>query len=134
MAKAKTFVSGAIPYKLFAEVKLIGSDLLVVISGGDRPHIGSVAVAMPRPSLQNRGVMSATSSVYNLPGHKDQVIAQRVSEALASKLNRNVVVMAGFHSDRINEKGIKKVIENAETLAQKINTSLKKVKVRHEAV
>lgn len=134
MAKAKTFVSGSLPYKLFAEATLVGSDLLVVIYGGDRPHIGSVAVAVPRPSLQNRGVMSATSSVYNLPGHKDQIIAQRVSEALASKLKRTVVVMAGFHRDGINEKGIKKVIENAETLAQKIHTSLEKLKVRHEAV
>jgi len=128
MEKAKTFISGALPYTLSAEVKLIGSDLLVVITGGDKPHIGSVAVAMPRPSLQNRRVISATSSVYNLPGHKDQVIAQRVSEALASKLNCTVAVMAGFHSDGISEKGIKKVIENAEILAQKIHAALKKVK------
>jgi len=128
MAEAKTFIFGALPYKLSAEVKLIGSDLLVVITGGDKPHIGSVAVAMPRPSLQNRRVMSATSSVYNVPGHKDQVIAQRISEVLSSKLNCTAVVMAGFHSDGISEKGIKKVIENAEKLAQKIHAALKKVK------
>lgn len=134
MLKAEMFAAGVFPYKVNAEVRLIGSDLLVVISGGDRPHIGSIAVAMPRPSLQNRGVMSATSSVYNLPGHKDQVIAQRVSEVLSSKLGRNVVVMAGFHSKGISEKGIKKVIENTEKLARKIHTSLKKLKVRNEAV
>ncbi len=128
MIKAKTFVSGALPYKLSAEVTRIGSDLLVVISGGDKPHIGSVAVAMPRPSLQNRRVMSATSSVYNLPGHKDQVIAQRVSEVLSSRLNCNVVVTAGFHLDDISQKGVKRVLENTEKLARKIHTSLKKVK------
>lgn len=126
MTKGKRFVSGARPYKLTAEVTIIGSDLLVVISGGDRPHIGSVAVAMPRPSLQNRALMSATSSVYNLPGHKDQVIAQHVAEELSSKLNRTVVVTAGFHVDAISGKGIENVRANAARLAQRIQVSLKK--------
>jgi hypothetical protein len=127
MTKADTFVSGAHPYKLSADVKFIGADLLVVVSGGDAPHIGSVAVALPRPSLQNRRIMSATSSVYNLPGHKDQAIAQRVSEVLSSTLNCTVVVTAGFHRDGISGQGIKRVLENAEELAEKISTSLKKI-------
>ena len=110
-------------------MRLIGADLLVVITGGDRPHIGSAAVALPRASLRDRGVMSATSSVYNIPGHKDQVLAQRVSEVLASRLNRTVVSVAGFHKDGISERGIKKVMENAERLAEKICASLKKMKL-----
>jgi len=129
MINAKTFVSGVQPYKLSAEVMLVGTDLLVVISGGDKPHMGSVAVAMPRPSLRNRRLMSATSSVYNVPGHKDQAIAQRVSEMLSSKLNCTVVVTAGFHLDDISGQGIKKVIENAERLAQKIHALLTKVRL-----
>ncbi len=128
MIRAKTFVSGALPYKLSAEVKFVGADLLVVISGGDTPHIGSVAVALPRPSLQNRRVISATSSVYNVLGHKDQAIVQRVSEVLAATLNCTVVVTAGFHLDGISRVGIKRVLENAEKLAEKIGTSLKRVK------
>ncbi len=128
MTNADTFVAGAHPYKLYAEVKFIGADLLVIISGGDAPHIGSVAVAQPRPSLQNRRVISATSSVYNVPGHKDQVIAQRVSEALASHLNCTVVATAGFHRDGIGGKGIAQVLANAEKLAGKISASLMKMK------
>ena len=123
------FTAGAVPYKVSAEVRLVGDDLLVVITGGDRPHIGSAAVALPRASLRDRGVMSATSSVYNIPGHKDQVLAQRVSEVLASRLNRTVVAVAGFHKDGISERGIKKVMENAERLAEKICASLKKMKL-----
>ena len=129
MLKARFFTAGAVPYKVSAEVRLIGADLLVVITGGDKPHIGSVAVAMPRPSLQVRGVMSATSSVYNIPGHKDQVIAQRISEVLSSGLNRTVVAVAGFHLDGLSEKGIKTVTANVERLAEKIRASLKKMKL-----
>jgi hypothetical protein len=38
-------------YNLSASVRLIGEDVLVAIWGGEKPHIGAVAVAQPRPSL-----------------------------------------------------------------------------------
>jgi hypothetical protein len=122
--KAKLFAYGALPYRVTAEVRSLGSDLLVILSGGDKPHIGSVAVAVPRPSLEDHRVMSSTSSVYNFLGHKDQVIAQRVAEVLSSRLNRQVVVVAGFHRERISGKGIEKVIENCGRLARKIAQGL----------
>ena len=118
--KKKTFSFGSPPYKVEAQVTFIGSDLLVAIYGGSKPHIGSVAVALPRPSLKDKKQMSSTSSVYNFLGHKDCVIAQRVAEQLSSKFNKNVVVVAGVHIDGISKKGIAKVIENCDKLAQKI--------------
>jgi len=124
--KAKLFACGTLPYSVAAEVRLLGSDLLVILSGGDKPHMGSVAVALPRPSLQDDRVMSSTSSVYNFLGHKDQVIAQRVAEVLSSGLNRHVVVVAGFHVDRISEKGIEKVIKNCDRLAREICKAIEK--------
>lgn len=118
--KKKTFSCGSPPYKVEAQVTLIGSDLLVALYGGSKPHIGSVAVALPRPSLKDKKQMSSTSSVYNFLGHKDYVIAQRVAELLSSRLNKNVVVVAGIHIDGISKKGIAKVLENCDKLAQKI--------------
>jgi len=118
--KRKTFSCGSPPYKVEAQVTLIGLDLLVALYGGSKPHIGSVVVALPRPSLKDKKQMSSTSSVYNFLGHKDYVIAQRVAELLSSRLNKNVVVVAGIHIDRISKKGIAKVIDNCDKLAQKI--------------
>lgn len=118
--KKKTFSFGSPPYKVEAQVTFIGSDLLVAIYGGSKPHIGSVAVALPRPSLKDKKQMSSTSSVYNFLGHKDYVIAQRVAEQLSSRLSKNIVVAAGVHIDGISKKGIAKVIENCDKLAQKI--------------
>lgn len=122
--KRKTFSCGSPPYKVEAQVTLIGLDLLVALYGGSKPHIGSVVVALPRPSLKDNKQMSSTSSVYNFLGHKDYVIAQRVAELLSSRLNKNVVVVAGIHIDRISKKGIAKVIENCDKLAQKICQNL----------
>jgi len=116
----KTFSQGALPYRVDAEVLFLGADLLVILSGGDTPHIGSVAVALPRPSLADAARISSTSSVYNFVGHKDQVIAQRVSEVLSSQLNRHVVVIAGFHVDNISAEGIARVVENCDELARMI--------------
>ena len=40
-------------YDLEASGQWLGPDLLVAIWGGEKPHIGAVAVAQPRPSLKN---------------------------------------------------------------------------------
>jgi hypothetical protein len=122
-----TFSCGSLPNKVEAEVRLIGSDLLVILYGGSRPHIGSIAVALPRPSLKDKKQMSSTSSVYNFLGHKDSVVAQKLSEKLSAALNKNVVVVAGIHIDRITQKGIKKILENCDKLTQKIYKGLKNV-------
>jgi len=122
----KTFSQGALPYRVDAEVVFIGSDLLVILSGGDTPHIGSVAVALPRPSLADAGKISSTSSVYNVVGHKEQAIAQQVSEVLSAQLNRQVVVIAGFHIDNISTEGIAQVLENCDGLARMILKELER--------
>ena len=36
--------------------KAIGEDLVLTLSGGEKPHIGCVVQAVPRPSLRERSV------------------------------------------------------------------------------
>ena len=90
----------------------MGSDLCVVIAGGDAPHLGAVAVAQARPSLEDASRLSATTSVIALLGHKDDEIARSVAHALAAKLNKNVAVCCGIHLDRITRDELD-YIENA---------------------
>ena len=124
--KVKKFSFGSLPYTVHAEVQLLGADVLVILSGGTKPHIGSIAVALPRPSLTDEEKVSSTSSVYNFLGHKDHVIAQRVAEMLSSRLNRNVVAVAGFHIDKISQEGISRVVENCDELAKEIYKEMAK--------
>ena len=108
-------------YDLEASVKLIGQDLLIAIWGGEKPHIGAVAVAQPRPSLKDPNVTSATaSSVFCFIGHKEDELAKAASEILAAALNTQVVVTAGIHWDNIDEKGVRQVIRNSEVLVDLI--------------
>lgn len=97
-------------YRVEARGILIGNDLMVAIYGGTTPHIGAIAVAIPRPSLRDPSITSATSSVFTLPGHKDDIIAKREAERLASCLNRLVVVLAGVHIDHATDADIERLL------------------------
>ncbi len=85
---------------------IIGSDLCVMISGGDSPHIGAVTLSVPRPSLADAQKISASTSVLTVTGHKDDDVARTVSHTLASSLNTHVVVTCGIHVDDITETEI----------------------------
>ena len=95
-------------------VSLVGEDLVAIISGGEKSHVGAVAVAIPRPSLKDADKMSSTSSVFTLVGHKDDEVARTISGALASKLNKVAVVSAGVHVDNASAADIRKLVKNAE--------------------
>lgn len=98
----------------------IGEDLCVIISGGDKPHIGCVTLSVPRPSLSTHGVTSSTTSVLNLIGHKDDEAAKYVSHLLSSQLNKNVVVTCGIHVDNITHEEIEMIFDLLKTLADKL--------------
>jgi hypothetical protein len=107
-------------YDLSAGIRLIGQDVLVAIWGGEKPHIGAVAVALPRPSLKDPEVTSASASVICLVGHKEDELAKPAAEILAAALNTQVVVTAGIHWDNLDSQGIQRIIQNSEVLVDKI--------------
>ncbi len=103
-------------FDIEAEALRIGSDYLFAIWGGEKPHIGAVAAAQPRPSLASPEVISATASVICFPAHKEFEITRVVSEELAATLGASVVVTAGIHWDNIGKQGIGKVMSNVKIL------------------
>jgi len=107
-------------YDLSASVRFIGQDVLVAIWGGEKPHIGAVAVALPRPSLKDPDVTSASASVICLVGHKEDELAKAAAEILAAALNTQVVVTAGIHWDDLDSQSIQRIIQNSEVLVDKI--------------
>ena len=98
----------------------VGEDLCVIICGGDSPHIGCVTLSVPRASLQDPAAVSATTSVLNVIGHKDDEAARYVSYVLSSKMNKNVVVTCGIHVDGITNEEIKITIEFLKSLTDRL--------------
>ena len=107
-------------YNLSASARLIGDDVLVAIWGGEKPHIGAVAVAQPRPSLRDPEVTSSSASVFCLVGHKEDELAKAAAEILAAALETQVVVTAGIHWDNLAPEAIQQIVANSEILVDMI--------------
>ncbi|RTZ99185.1 MAG: hypothetical protein DSY90_02055 [Deltaproteobacteria bacterium] len=112
-------------FDIEARIGWIGNDLLVSIYGGEKPHIGAVAAAHPRPSLKNPAVISATASVICYTAHKEDDLAKRAAEILSAILNTRVVVTAGIHWDRLTEEGIEQIVKNSRHLVTLISEKAK---------
>ncbi|MEJ2220865.1 MAG: hypothetical protein P8X80_08620 [Desulfobacterales bacterium] len=107
-------------YNLSASARLIGDDVLVAIWGGEKPHIGAVAVAQPRPSLRDPEVTSSSASVICRVGHKEDDLVKAAAEILAAALDTYVVVTGGIHWDDLAPEAIQQVVRNSEILVDMI--------------
>jgi hypothetical protein len=106
--------------EIFAQVNVIGNDVLVVLWGGTNPHIGAIGIGQPRRSLRDPKKVSATSSVFTFIGHKEDSVAKWMAEDLAKRLNRTVVVSCGMHWDELTEEEIGKVLVVCKKIEEKI--------------
>jgi hypothetical protein len=105
---------------IHAFIQQMGQDILVSIWGGTHPHIGAVAMAVPRPSLKDSKKVSATSSNFTFVGHKEDLLVKKISEKIASQLKTNVIVTAGIHWDKLPPNKIETIEELTEALADLI--------------
>ena len=99
-----------------ATVVRAGADLCIVLTGGHRPHIGTVTLSVPRPSLADSARTSATTSILNCTGHKDGEAAQYLGQRLAATLGATVVVTGGIHVDAIQPGEIRTVLHLVDRL------------------
>ena len=76
--------------------------------------------AVPRPSLTGNGTISATSSILNLTGHKDEALCRRLAEKLCRETGRVVVCTGGFHIDNMKPEQIDEVVKALDGLADEI--------------
>ena len=118
--------NGALTQAQLAYNSLLGPDVLVVIWGGSA-HIGSVAIAVPRPSGADPRRESATSSVYNFIGHKDEAVSRACAERIAAALNRKTVVSAGIHLDSPQPRDIRQILKNADLLGTRLVRKIKEI-------
>lgn len=86
-----------------------------LLTGGEKPHVGGVVLALPRPSLSGKG-WSADVYITPVPGHKDVDIARTVAEMLTRELQLPVAITAGIHSDNLTPEELSKLICHCDTL------------------
>lgn len=106
------------------ESKNIGKDLVVLIYGGDSPHVGGAAIAYVAKS-HYRNALTTSVNVISLPGHKDYILAQSSAEKLASTLEKSIVVIAGVHIDNATHEQIDEVITTVNSMIDDLALQLK---------
>lgn len=82
----------------------------VTVAGGDKSHIGAVAI------IDENGNLTSTT----FPNHKETIIAESWANTLHEKYLQPVVVAAGIHYDGINKEGINKVVEASGRLLESV--------------
>jgi hypothetical protein len=112
------------------KVKLVaiesGEDLTVIISGGEKPHIGAMAVSIPRPSLKDLNKMSASTSVFTLTGHKEDELSKQIAENITKVTKKVTVTIVGLHIDKATSQDIGYLIQNTQKVVNKLRIKLVK--------
>jgi hypothetical protein len=110
---------GEAPFCVGARVSCAGDGVHLYIGGGEAPHIGSVAISLPRASLDGGDNVSCTTSVYNIMGHKDDRIAVMFAEAFCREFACVAVASAGVHVDGLGPEGIGSFLALSERLLER---------------
>lgn len=110
--------------ELTAGVRRAGRDVVIVIAGGETPHVGCVVLAQPVQSRSRPGERSSSSSVLTIPPHKEEPIARRVAEAVCRASGGVVVVTAGVHDDGLDRSGIETYLRLGDELAERLASAL----------
>ncbi len=92
-----------------AKILHVGEDLLIIVSGGDKPHIGSAL-------LVNKNEQKCIS----FESHKDYIALKLIYERIKKATCKNVCLVGGIHIESITKNQIKQVLELCKELSYKI--------------
>ena len=106
--------------EICVEVRRLGDDYHILVSGGECPHIGCTVLAILRPSLDGSGKMSSTASVLNVTGHKDEEECRYLAEKVSAGKKTTVVCTGGIHMDGITKEQIAEIVEAMQIIAGEI--------------
>lgn len=101
--------------------------LIVCVLGGEKPHVGAVAISIPRPSLKDPKKLSSSTSIFTLVGHKEDELVKPIAELLVKELNQTTVVVAGVHVENATEEDIKRLVNNSMKSIDRLIKKLKKL-------
>ena len=118
------FSVDAAGFALQCSVLRLGDDCLVALRGGDKAHIGSTAMAVPRSSLTGVG-RSATVSTLNRIGHKDDFLANPIAHGVAARCDCAVTCVAGVHVDDATPEQIAAIQAAVPTVVERICALMK---------
>ena len=102
--------SGEGKYKVFLEEKKLDDDIIYILGGGEKSHIGGVVICEPGKKPQ----------VIRLEGHYDDIVLKPIAETACKKYKTKVVALGGVHVDNASKEEIGILVENCNNLIKHI--------------
>ncbi|WP_449449469.1 prenylated flavin chaperone LpdD [Streptococcus suis] len=107
--------------EVYADVTNVGKDFIVILSGGDVPHVGTVTTW----SIDEKKLTTIKFPSHSGRYHKDHILAEIVIEKIKSEVVGNVVITSGVHIDGIRPEQIQESLSLTEQLGLEIKEWLK---------
>ncbi|MEL7563375.1 MAG: hypothetical protein AAGU27_00600 [Dehalobacterium sp.] len=98
-------------HKIKLYVMVTDDGINVLLTGGEKAHVGGVVLTVPRQSLTGSGIGS-DSWVVPVPGHKDTIAGEKVGTIICRKTGEVVAVTAGIHIDNALPEDLEMIMEN----------------------
>jgi len=93
-------------YKVFLEQKEIGNDLVYMLYGGEKHHIGGVVTCEPEKK----------PNIICIGTHRDHVVLAPIAKTACKKYNKTVVALGGIHIDNATKEEIQIIVNNCKEL------------------
>jgi len=98
--------SGEGKYKVFLEEKKLTDDIIYILGGGEKSHIGGIVIYEP----------NKPSQIIKFKGHYDHIVLQPIAEAACKKYNKKVVAIGGIHINNATKSEIDILVKNCKEL------------------
>lgn len=96
--------------QMTAEVTVLDAGIHLLLTGGDRTHVGSISAA------DGEGVLKTIC----FQGHKEEVLSDLWAKEISVHTKQPSVVAAGIHYDHAKPEQIQEIIEVTEQMLQEI--------------
>ena len=102
-------------YRVWLRELRVGKDIVLLLGGGEKPHIGTIVVAEPgkKAFVFNRKTQKGRA-------HKEYVVARPIAEKAAAKYKRPVVCIAGIHVENATKEEIGLLVKNCAEIKENI--------------
>mgnify|MGYP001294675471 CR=1 FL=1 len=97
-------------YKVWLKQEKIGDNLLFILGGGERSHIGGIVFCEP----------GKKAKAVRLEGHFDDIVLKPIAEDACKKYKTTVVAVGGVHVDNATKQEIDILVKNCKSFVSKI--------------
>jgi hypothetical protein len=102
--------SGEGKYKVRLKKEQIGEDILFILGGGEKSHIGGVVICEPGKKAQ----------AIRLEGHFDDIVLKPIAQTACKKYKTKVVAIGGVHVNNATKEEINLLVKNCKNLVKYI--------------